>query len=138
MLSLFYRGDKEIVKDLKNYVEVKSNTHYQRAYTKAEDLRKLLNEVQDLKVGTIDYENVLSRECVYYLNECYKKKYYSEIDDVVSRNKLDSPMYDRYCNSRLDDIKNYCLTHFVDVAFDENGLLSNDYLNKAFLNILWH
>lgn len=59
MLSFFYRGDKEIVKDLKTYVEVKSDSHYQRAYTKDEDLRKLLNEVQDLKVGTIDFENVI-------------------------------------------------------------------------------
>lgn len=132
MLSFFYRSQKAKTRDLINYVEVKVNSHMQRSYTKDPSLRKLLGEVQALEIGSIDYEDKLSSECIRYLNKCYRDKYFVDIDNDVIANKLDSPEYDRYVNDRLNDIKQYCLSHFIDIAFNEDGSLNADYLNMVF------
>ncbi len=132
LLSFFYRSQKTISRDLTNYVEVRVNSHMQRAYTKDLELRKLLNEVQLLEIGSLDYETKLSTECVMYLNKCYRDKYYSDTEDAIIRNKLDSPQFDRYVNDRLKDIKEYCASHFIDIAFEEDGNLNSEYLNNVF------
>ncbi len=132
LLSFFYRSQKIKTKDLTNYIEVKINSHMQKSYTKDENLKKLLKEIQDLKIGTIDYELNLSSECIKYLNTCYKDKYFIDIHKDIIANTIDGPEYDKYLNDRIKDIENYCLSHFIDTAFNDDGTFKVEYLTEVF------
>lgn len=152
LLDIFKSKSFFRIKDMNNYIEV-SSYGKRISYKRKDD--KFFEEIKNLK---IDYEysdgwfKTLSNDCKNYLNNVYKKKWYSDIDEQTKNmnnpyevyesdeenenedfNTYDYNLNDSWFNMCVDKVeafKEYVVLNFKeDLYFDSTGELKQEYID---------